>query len=236
MCHGLSPSFLTQSAVCVQHTGGSQVLGVYVGLVVLRQMVAPHEAFLTLAALKALVSCEEKHGEEKSVGVLKKKKRLRLLVPSRRPTCVRPGVSLKLVAACESFAAENPAADKGPLARVQPYVRSEKRRFPEGLLTSGDVADVFPLPHFPGPVARDKCAVLQFTETCTSRRAHVSHSPLVCVFTVGTRARHTPLLLPWLAGQLQREGLVYLQGGLACCRCQLQPRSLHGLHRQMLLA
>lgn len=72
MCHGLSPSFLTQSAVCVQHTGGSQVLGVYVGLVVLRQMVAPHEAFLTLAALKALVSCEEKHGEEKSVGVLKK--------------------------------------------------------------------------------------------------------------------------------------------------------------------
>lgn len=77
---------------------------------------------------------------------------------------MRPGVSLKLVAACESFAAENPAADKGPLASVQPYVRSEKRRFPEGLLTSGDVADVFPLPHFPGPVARDKCAVLQFRD------------------------------------------------------------------------
>lgn len=91
MCHGLSPSFLAQSAVCVQHTGGSQVLGVYVGLVVLRQMVAPHEAFLTLAALKALVSCEEKHGEEKSVGVLKKKKKNVCdcsCLPGDRPVCV----------------------------------------------------------------------------------------------------------------------------------------------------
>lgn len=41
------------------HTGRSQILGVYVSLVVLRQMVTPHEAFLTLTALKALVSCEE---------------------------------------------------------------------------------------------------------------------------------------------------------------------------------
>lgn len=41
-------------------SGGSQVLGVYVSLVMLRQVVAPHEAFLTLAALEALVSCEGK--------------------------------------------------------------------------------------------------------------------------------------------------------------------------------
>lgn len=51
---------LIQSAVCTRHTGRSQILGVYVSLIVLRQMVAPHKAFLTLAALKALVSCEEK--------------------------------------------------------------------------------------------------------------------------------------------------------------------------------
>lgn len=82
----------------------------------------------------------------------------------------------------------------------------------------------------------DKRALLQFVETCTSRPPHVSHSPLVCVFTVGTRARHAPLLFPRLAGQFQREGLVYLQGGLAWRGCQLQPRALHGLHRQMLLA
>lgn len=79
-----------------------------------------------------------------------------MLVPSGRRTCVRPGVPLQLVAACEALAAENPAAHKGPLAGVQPHVRSEERRFPEGLLTSGDVADVFPLPHFPRPVARTR--------------------------------------------------------------------------------
>lgn len=39
--------------------GHSQVLGVYVCLVVLRQVVAPHESLLTLVALKALVSCQE---------------------------------------------------------------------------------------------------------------------------------------------------------------------------------
>lgn len=35
----------------------SQVLGVYVSFVMLRQVVTPHEAFLTLVALKAFVSC-----------------------------------------------------------------------------------------------------------------------------------------------------------------------------------
>lgn len=148
---------------------------------------------------------------------------------------MRPGVPLQLVAACESLAAEDPAADKGPLAGVQPHVRSEERRFPEGLLTSGHVADVLPLPHFPGPVAGTR----SFTAGSAhvhGGQAHASLSPLVCVFTVGTRARHTPLLLPWLAGQLQRERLVHLQGGLARGGGQLQPAPLHGLHRQVLLA
>lgn len=56
---------MASQSAWVQHAGGSQVLGVYVGLVVLRQVVAPHEAFLTLAALKALVPCEEEHRGEK---------------------------------------------------------------------------------------------------------------------------------------------------------------------------
>lgn len=160
-----------------------------------------------------------------------------------------PGVPLQLVATCKSFATENPTADKGPLASVQPHVRSEERRFPEGLLTSRDVADVFPLPYFPRPVGTwwsrvytnllkktQKYTLFQSFTAYTSWQMHVSHSPLVCVFAVGTRARHTSLLLPRLAGQLQREGLVYLQGGLARGCCQLQPRPLHGLDRQMLLA
>lgn len=42
------------------HSACSQVLGVYVSLVMLRQVVAPHEAFLTLAAFEALVSCRGK--------------------------------------------------------------------------------------------------------------------------------------------------------------------------------
>lgn len=62
----------------------------------LRQVVTPHEAFLTLAALKALVSC------------------------------VRPGMPLQLITACETFPTEHPVADKGPLAGVQPDVSSEE--------------------------------------------------------------------------------------------------------------
>lgn len=146
----------------------------------LRQVVAPHEAFLTLVTLEALVSC------------------------------VRPGVPLQLVAACETFPAEHPVADERPLAGVQPDVSSEQRCFPECLLTAGDVADVLPLPHLPGP--------------------------LVCVFTVGAGARHTSLLLSWLPGQLQGEGLVYLDGRLVRRCCQLEPSALHRLHREVLLA
>lgn len=41
-----------------------QVLGDQVGFVVLREVVAPHEAFLALGALEALVTCgEEQRGE-----------------------------------------------------------------------------------------------------------------------------------------------------------------------------
>lgn len=129
----------------------------------LRQMVAPHEAFLTLAALEALVSC------------------------------VRPGVPLQLVTACETFPAENPVADKGSFAGVQSDVSSEQRRFPERFLTAGYVADVLPLPDLSWP--------------------------FVCVFTVGTCAGHASFLLSRLAGQLQGQGLVYLDGLLAlrCC-------------------
>lgn len=66
MSHRHSPRIIPSSppsslyCVCVytQYTGSSQVLGVYVSLVMFCQVVAPHEAFLTLAALEALVSCE----------------------------------------------------------------------------------------------------------------------------------------------------------------------------------
>lgn len=67
---------------------------------------------------------------------------------------MRPGVSLQLVAACETFPAENPVADERPLAGVQPDVSSEQRRFPERLLAAGDVTDVLSLPHLPGPAER----------------------------------------------------------------------------------
>lgn len=67
---------------------------------------------------------------------------------------MRPGVPLQLVAACETFPAENPVADEGPLAGVQPDVSSEQRRFPERFLTAGDVADVLPFPNLPGSAER----------------------------------------------------------------------------------
>lgn len=64
---------------------------------------------------------------------------------------MRPGVPLQLVAACEALPAENPVADEGSLAGVQPDVSSEQRCFPERLFTARDVADVLPLSHLPGP-------------------------------------------------------------------------------------
>lgn len=74
---------------------GSQVFGVYVSLVMLRQMVAPHEALLTLAALEPFVAC------------------------------VCACVPLQLVAPREPLPAENPGADEGPLACVQPDVSAQ---------------------------------------------------------------------------------------------------------------
>lgn len=52
-----------------QYTARSQVLGVYVSLVMFRQVVTPHEAFLTLVALEALVTCDEK--QKQRVGIVK---------------------------------------------------------------------------------------------------------------------------------------------------------------------
>lgn len=65
---------------------------------------------------------------------------------------MRPGVSLQLIAACETFPTENPVADEGPFTSVQPDVSSEQRRFSERLFTARDVADVLPLPSLPGPI------------------------------------------------------------------------------------
>lgn len=70
---------------------------------------------------------------------------------STRQTCVCPGVSLQLVAACEALPTEHPVAYEGPLASVQPHMSPEQRRFPERLFTAGNMADVLPLPHLPGP-------------------------------------------------------------------------------------
>lgn len=60
--------------------------------------------------------------------------------------------------------------------------------------------------------------------------------PLVCIFTVGTRAGHPSLLLSRLAGQLQGEGLVHLEGRLPLSGCQLKGSTLDGLDREVLLA
>lgn len=63
-----------------------------------------------------------------------------------------------------------------------------------------------------------------------------SVSPLVCIFTVRTRACHTPLLFTRLTGQFQGEGLIYLESGLAWSCCQLEPSTLHRLDCEVLLA
>lgn len=74
---------------------------------------------------------------------------------------MRPGVPLQLVAAREALPAVNPVADEGPLPRVQAHVSSEQRGFPKRLLAAGNVTDVPPLPHLPGPAEES-------TETLTS--------------------------------------------------------------------
>lgn len=61
-------------------------------------------------------------------------------------------------------------------------------------------------------------------------------SSLLNTTSIGAGAGHASLLLSRLAGKLQGEGLIYLDGRLALRRCQLEPSALHRLHRQVLLA
>lgn len=62
-----------------------------------------------------------------------------------------PGVSLEFVTACEAFPTEDPAARERPLPRMEPHVRSQQGRLPEGLPTTYYVADVLPLPNLTRP-------------------------------------------------------------------------------------
>lgn len=64
-----------------------------------------------------------------------------------------PGMSLELVAACEALPAKDPAAGERPLSRMQPHVRSQQGRLPEGLPATYYVADVLPLPDLTWPTA-----------------------------------------------------------------------------------
>ncbi len=64
-----------------------------------------------------------------------------------------PGVSLQLVAACESFSAEDPAAHEGSLSRVQSDMRPQQRSLSKGFFTACYVADVFSFPHLSWPAA-----------------------------------------------------------------------------------
>lgn len=64
-----------------------------------------------------------------------------------------PGVSLQFVTACEALPTEDPAAGERPLSRMQPHVRSQQGRLPEGLPTTYYVADMLPLPHLTWPRA-----------------------------------------------------------------------------------
>lgn len=58
---------------------------------------------------------------------------------------VRAPMTLQLVRARELLAAEDPAADERPLARVPPQVSAQMRRFPVDLIAAGDMAHVLPL-------------------------------------------------------------------------------------------
>lgn len=51
-------------------------------------------------------------------------------------------MTLEFVRTCEPLAAEGPAADEGPLARVPAEVGSEVRRLAVDLVAARDVADV----------------------------------------------------------------------------------------------
>ena len=64
---------------------------------------------------------------------------------------VRPPVPLQLVGAREPLAAEEPAADEGPLPAVPPQVRPQVRRLAVHLVAVVHVADVL------GPNSIEKC-------------------------------------------------------------------------------
>lgn len=64
-----------------------------------------------------------------------------------------PSMSLQFVTACEALPTEDPAAGKRPLSCMQPHVRSQQGRLPEGLPTTYYVADVLPLPNLTRPRA-----------------------------------------------------------------------------------
>ena len=79
---------------------------------VLREMIGPHEAFVTLFALEALF------------------------------TGVRAQVSLEFIGPGETFAAEQPVADKRSFAGVPPQVCLQMRGLPVDFTTARYVADV----------------------------------------------------------------------------------------------
>lgn len=78
-------------------------------------------------------------------------------------TRVCPGVSLQLVTACESFSAEDPAAHKGSLSRVQSDMRPQQGSLSKGLFTACYVADVFSFPHLSRPTACKNVKVISDT-------------------------------------------------------------------------
>ncbi len=130
----------------------SQALCVDVCFVMLCEVVTPHETFLTLIALKAFVSWKQTKKEENLNPDASHLYLVHVCIWSLH-TCVCPGVSLQLVTACESFSAEDPAAHKGSLSRVQSDMSPEQGSLSKGLFTACYVADVFSFPHLSWPAA-----------------------------------------------------------------------------------
>lgn len=123
---------------------GSALL-VLVGFDVLGEVVAAHEALRALWTLKALFSCKDIRKKIK----LKPEKithqtniQVCILASPVSPTCVRPPVSLQLVAPGEPLAAEDPVTDKRPLAGVPAKVGPQMGRLAVYLPAALHVADV----------------------------------------------------------------------------------------------
>lgn len=121
---------------------GSALL-VLVGFDVLGEVVAAHKTLRALWTLKALFSCKD----------IKKKNKTRkkthqkniqgcILASPVSPTCVRPPVSLQLVAPGEPLATEDPVTDKRPLAGVPAKVGPQVGRLAVYLPAALHVADV----------------------------------------------------------------------------------------------